>query len=495
MKKLTTLLFSLGIIGIASSTSAANLLQVFQQAQATDPTYKEAESTYLSAKSQLSQARSVLLPNLDLTGSWMHTRTNNKIDRNYPVNPANGSDDRLTVNGTDATLTLTQPLFNWYAFKGYQKVKIDVKAAAATYAVAAESLITRTANAYFTVLKDEDLLRFAEANKRQYYRSYLVSRQRYHVGLDAIAAVYDAKASYDGAKASYIAAENTLANDKEALREITGQLYPSLARLKENFPLLKPNPASIDAWTQAAEQQNLSLQAARYTASAAKEYIKVQSAQHLPSLNLSGSYDDANNKRVGGGRSRVKTGAIGVNLTVPIFAGGLYSAQTKTAMYDYQTAAASMDYTHRQIIASVRSAYLGVLAEISQIQADRQAIKSAKASLASYEAGYKVGTQTIVDVLQAQSKLYENEQTYASDRFNYVMNTFNLRKAAGILSVDDVVKINNWLTTTSITNVTMIKPRKKQRTVSKATYIHRVKIKTTAKQHNKKITGKSSKKH
>ena len=260
--------------------------------------------------------------------------------------------------------------------------------------------------------------------------------------------------------------KNTLANDKEALREITGQLYPSLSRLKDNFPLVKPMPASIDAWTQAAEEQNLSLQAARYTAQAAKEYIKVQSAQGLPSLNLTGSYEDANGKRTDGGRSRVKTTSVGVNLTYPIFKGGLYSSQTNTAMYNYETAAAQMDYTHRATVAKVRNAYLGVLAEISQIQADRQAIKSAKASLASYEAGYKVGTQTIVDVLQAQSKLYQNEQTYASDRFNYITDTFSLKQAAGILSTNDLSKINNWLTTTPMATTRYV-PKHKTRTVRK----------------------------
>ena len=209
MKKLTTLLFSLGVIGIASHAGAADLMKVYQQAQATDPTYKQAESTYMSAKSLLGQSRAYLLPNLDLTGSWAHTKTKNNVDAtfNNPSSAASPNTRTGKVNGTDATLTLTQPLFNWYAFKGYQKVKIDVKAAAATYAVAAESLITRTASAYFTVLKDDDLLRYSKSNKRQYYRSYQVAKQRYKVGLDAIAAVYDAKASYDAAKAAYISAE------------------------------------------------------------------------------------------------------------------------------------------------------------------------------------------------------------------------------------------------------------------------------------------------
>jgi len=491
MKKLHTLLLTLGIMAIANQAMAANLLEVFHQAQSADPVYQEAKATYLSARSQLGQTRSYLLPNLNLTGSWKSTVTDGAPGGNA-INP--------TVNGANVTLSLTQVLFDWSKFKAYSETKLTIKAAAATYAVAAEMLITRTANAYFTVLKDEDLLRFAAANKRQLYRSYQVADQRYKVGLDAIAAVYDAKASYDGAKATYIASENTLANDKEALREITGQLYPSLSRLKENFPLVNPQPENIDAWTKAAIEQNLSLLSARYTTQAAREDIKVKSGQHAPTLGLLANYDYVNMQPPGDNNPPTsRTEVAGVQLKVPLYAGGLYSAQTRTAEYDYQTAVAQMDSTYRSTVASVRNNYLSVIAGISKILADRQAIKSAKASLASYEAGYKVGTQTIVEVLQAQSTLYQNEQTYASDRFNYVIDTFNLKKAAGILSVNDLIEVNNWLTnkafvdSNDISRKTIRRDRlARHRTAAqKKPQVHRTNVKAT-RNHNKTVTQKTA---
>ena len=503
MKKLTYGLFTLSLLGLAHYATAANLLEVFHQAQSADPTYAQAKANYLSARSQLAQSRSYLLPNLDLTGTWTSTQTNQ--DANVDIL-------NRTINGTNVMLALTQPLFDWRAIRGYQKVKLDVKSAAATYGVAAEDLITRTATAYFTVLKDQDLLRAADANKRQLYRSYQVAHQRYKVGLDAIAAAYDAKASYDGAKAAYIASENTLANDKEALRQITGQLYPSLSRLKENFPLVNPTPASIDDWSKAALQQNLQLLATRYATQAARAYIKVQSAQHLPTVGFTAGYNriDQNFPSVAdpgkGGTAlpeRLATTFIGLQGKLPLIHGGLYRAQTKTAEYDYQAAVANMENVHRATLASVRNSYLSVIAEISQIEADRQAIKSAKASLASYEAGYKVGTQTIVDVLQAQSRLYQNKQTYASDRFNYVINTFNLKEAAGILSVNDLRQVNSWLTVKPLVTAKPTSPRavrstSKTRRVSRSaknnrSLQHTTAKATTAKSGNKKTNHKPPK--
>jgi outer membrane protein len=405
------------------------LLQVYQQAQTSDSTYQKEKSNYMSVLSKLAQVRAALLPSLGLESTW-----------NKPTSGAVNHDSTLTTS-----LSLQQTLFDWSKLKKYQGVTFIIKSAAATYGAAAEDLVMRTATAYFTVLASQEQLRYAEANKKQLYRSLQVAEQRHKVGMDAITSVYEARSKYDAATVDYIDKENQLATHKEELSKITGQFYLSLAILKENFPLVKPSPANIDTWTKKAVQQNLKLLAARYEALAKKENIKVQSAQHLPTLNLNGNYNHYNRKN-----NELKDGhngsSIGITLAIPLFKGGSYTAQTKQAEYDYQGAIAVMDNTHRTIVANVRKAYLDVLAAISKIEADLQAIKSAKASLASNEAGYKVGTKTIVDVLAAQTNLYKMQQAYVSDRFNYIINTFKLKEAAGILSVNDIKQVNHWLT-------------------------------------------------
>ncbi len=418
------------LVGNITKAPATNLLQVYRQAQASDPTYKRAKSTYMSARSKLPQARAAFLPNLNLESSQ-----NKTVDRSRRyLSP---------TNQFDATLSLNQSLFDLSKLKNYKEIKLDVKSAAADYGVAMESLIMRTATAYFTILKDLAVLDYSMANVRQLYSSLQIAMQRYKVGLDTITSVYDARSSYALAKASYLAAENKLASDKEALWQITGQFYRSLAKLKESFPLVKPAPASIDEWAKAAEQHNLSLMAARYHALATKENIKATSARKMATLRLNGNYNYTHDYFR---KSEYYNSTIGVTLNVPLYQGGLYSAETKTAEYNYQIAVAATDQTHRKILAEARNAYLELSADISKIKADKLAINSAKASLASNEASYQVGTKTIADVLSAQAKLYQSQQNYTSDLFDHIINTFKLKKAVGILGVNDLRQVNLYLT-------------------------------------------------
>ena len=468
MNKLSTLLLSVGLLSAINVTSATNLIDVFHKAQDSDPTYQKAKATYLAQEATLGQARSAFLPNLSLTGSYSDTNTTTKYSASNPSNPDFGieSTTKLPTTVTVGTLTLQQNLFDWAAFKTYAKTKLTVKQAALTYAAAEQNLMLRTASAYFDVLTAQDILHYTASQKKQLARNLEVTRQRYRVGLDAITSVYDALAKYDATKASYIAKENDLADKKEALREITGQLYPSLYQLKAIFPLVSPQPSSIDAWTKAAEEQNITLMAARLGTQAAAQNVKLQFAGHLPTLALQGSYSDTNTKQTNltNATSDAAGSSLGVTLTVPVFAGGNVSYQTKQAEYQYQAAVADMDITHRATMAKTRQSYLGVLATISQIRADTQAIKSAQSSLASNNAAYKVGTRTILDVLTAQSALYDAETKYAQDRFEYVINFLTLKEAAGTLNEQDIAQVNSWLTSSNAPAPIKAKytPRKKQ---------------------------------
>ena len=386
-----------------------------------------------------------LLPNLSLTGTWNYNNTNQS---NYGTPGVASGNTTGKGNLLEAELSLSQTLFNWADFQTFKMSQINVKGAAATYAAAAQNLMLRVATAYFNVLQAQEMLKSSEAQQTALSRQLQVAQQRYKVGLDAITDVYDARASYDSARASYIAAEASLATMKENLRQITNKLYPQLAQLKDDFPLISPDPANIDAWTKFAEQQNLALIAQRYVTEAAKLNVKVAFAAHLPSLMAMANYTYSNTSIGTTAGTRTNEGSFtgGAVLTVPLYSGGGVNAQVNANQYAYEAAQAQLEYTRRLTVANARISYLNVVAEVSQIQADREAVKSAKASLASNEAGYKVGTQTIVDVLNAQSTLYSAEVQYTTDRFSYVNDILDLKNAAGTLSEQDVAQINNWLT-------------------------------------------------
>ena len=222
--------------------------------------------------------------------------------------------------------------------------------------------------------------------------------------------------------------------------------------LSDNFPLISPQPGNIESWVRRALCQNWTIKASRFNVASARENINQQLAGHLPNANIQTTFsketeDNINNyltfaERRGPGT--ISDRSIALNVNVPIFAGGGVVAQTNQAKYNYQLAQQQLEQTIRSTINTTRQSYLGIVAGISKIKADKEAIKSSISSLEGLEASYRVGTETLVDVLNQQQKVFQAQTQYATDRYAFVNNILAL-KQAGTLSFDDLCAINAWL--------------------------------------------------
>ncbi len=416
---------------ISTASFAENLSSVYQEALANDPTFKEAEATWMAAKENLPISLSNLLPNLSVgTG----------VNRNYTKISGSSTD-----YNTDKqySITLSQPIINFASWANISSTKASVKAAAATYAAAAQDLMSRTATDYFAVLQANDQLTFTLAQKRAIARQLQIAKQKYRAGATAITALYQAQSSYDAILATEISNRNILATSLQTLSTLTGRTYSDLEAVGEKIPLVIPDPKNMAQWVEMAEKQNPQIKAQQFMAIAAHESIKQQQAGFLPTLSGTGSYTyNSNNPALD---SSSKMGSIGVSLNLPVYNGGSTLAQTRQARYNYVNASAGVEYTHRSIVAQTRQSYLTIIAQISQIKADAQAIKSAKNAFEATEAGFQAGTQTMLNVLDDLSSLYQTRQQYANDRYQYIMSIIKLKQAAGILKFEDLEEINRWL--------------------------------------------------
>ncbi len=319
----------------------------------------------------------------------------------------------------------------------------QIAQAEATFAAAEQDLIVRTAQAYFDILYAQDSLEFAKAETAAIGRQLEQAKQRFDVGLIAITAVHEAQAAYDQSRADLIQAENDLDNAWEVLYEITKQKIKSLASLDENLVLSKPIPNNIEQWGSKALEQNLSIKAAEKTTAIARNNVKVQQSGHFPSLDLVGSSSrDRTSLSTG---SDTNTSSIGLQLTVPLYAGGAVNSRTRQARYELEASQENLDKERRSVIRQVRDAYRGVVASISSVKALKASTVSAKSALEATEAGYEVGTRTIVDVLNSQRDLYRSMKNYANVRYNYILSGLKLKQAAGIVSVEDLKQIQPWL--------------------------------------------------
>lgn len=422
-----------------TATFAADLIDIYKAALKSDPTYQAAVSTRLSQREVIPQSVAALLPNISAQANVSNNYQN--ITQPPTAGQPNGTSN---VQSQGYDISIRQPLININAWLAVKQARNTGKQADLTLAAAAQDLIFRVATAYFNVLSAQDTLRFAQAEKIADSKQLNQAQKRVQVGLDALTSVYEAKAAYDKSLATEISAENSLRNNQEALRQLTGQTYSSIKAFTKKIPLLSPQPDNIERWINAATQNNLKLMAARYGVEVSREKIKMQASGHLPSLSLIGNYGKTATFNNVPSSFNKNGGTLGLELDVPLFAGGAVSSKTRQAQYDFQTASANLDNTYRLLIVNTRQKYNDVLADISKIKAEQQAIKSAQLSLDSTEESYNAGTRTVVDVLIAQQNLYDAKRTAASDQYNYLLDTLLLKQAAGSLKPDDLVQINKF---------------------------------------------------
>lgn len=442
----TLKIFKLGIFLLPwcfNAHAMPDLMDTYQAALLNDPTFKQAHHTYLSARESWPQALSSLLPSVKTSSNWSEISYETQSG-----NPLLSGIINTQYRQRDYTLSATQTLFNYAAWVGLKQSSNEVKKAQAIYDDAAQNLMIRTATAYFNVLKAKDNVNFTDAQKVANQRSLDQASQRFKVGLDPIATVYEAQAAFDSSRALLISAKNNLTNQYEQLRLLTNTLYPNIAKLNSRqLPLVKPNPANISRWTDTATKQNLLLKASQYGALSAKQNISMNNAGHLPTLALSGTYTHSdNNSPIDFLRSKTTTQLAKLTLSFPLYSGGLVVSKTKQAAYNYQATRDALEKTYRSTLVNTRISYNTIIDGISTIKADKQAVKSALNSLESISAQFKVGTRTMVDVVTYQKNLFQRQMQLASDNYNYILALLQLKYQAGTLDVNDLKKINQWLT-------------------------------------------------
>lgn len=446
-KRIIKTLYLVALGGFALPAFATDLMEIYQEATQYDQVFQAAKATRLSVGETLPQNIAPLLPQLSATANTTGNYYNAIVAPKSPVVVANAIPTDNTgirkFNSNGYAVTLTQPLINFNQWMLVNKAKATVNQANATFGAAAQDLIIRVAQTYFSVLLAQDNLEFAQAQTKANAEKLKLAQQRYAVGMDAIASVNDAQASYDRTYAQQIAAENNLRNANEALRQITGQTYSHLESFKTPIPLLTPRPYNVEEWVNAGAKQNLTLLAQRFATEAARENIKANFGNHLPTVSAVGTYGTGYGQQLGSVNAVQASAAIQLN--VPLYQGGLINSKVRQAEDDYATVSANRENTYRTVVVGVRQNYNNVMAGISKIKADQQAIISAQSSLESNTEQYKVGTSTMIDVLIALQNVYNAKQNYASDQYNYLLSTLQLKQAAGTLGPNDLAQINLWL--------------------------------------------------
>ncbi len=475
MIKPTKTALSILLILSSSSVWADNLLDVYNLAKDGDPTFLASEAGTRATSERVNQSMASLLPQISARINYGISDNDSTSTQSGIFTPVGGtaeafvgdpssSESKTTSNGY--TINLSQEIYShasWLNLKQSEKRALQAKV---NHEGSKQDLIIRVADAYFNVLAAQDSVAFSKAETEAVSKELAQTKQRFDVGLIAMTDVHEAQSRHDRALANQIAAQNGLDNMHEALQQISGQYHYDLLGLKTDIPLRNPQPEDIKQWSKKAEENNINIKASKIGLEIAKKSISIFQAGHLPTLDLSASYSDSENDRETPAAQEIKdnvgaetlgiltngvnnsqsTGSsISLNLNIPIYSGGRTSSQVKESQNLYLQAAHNLEAEHRRAVSSTRSSYLGVVAAVSSVNALNQAVISSQSALEATQAGFEVGTRTIVDVLLQTQQLFEAKRQHARARYDYILYTLKLKQATGLLTEKDLEIVNQML--------------------------------------------------
>jgi outer membrane protein len=214
-----------------------------------------------------------------------------------------------------------------------------------------------------------------------------------------------------------------------------------------------PTPANEKDWVDLALGQNLVLVSSRLDEKLARDEISFRRNGHYPTIELvasTGESDSTFDRTLNGFvapriDSDGSSDSIRIEFSLPIFAGGTTSSRVREAVYLHRAAREQLQRVTRETERQTRDAYLGVLSEKSRVEALEQAVASSRTALEATQAGFDVGTRTIVDVLDSQFALFRSITLFYQARYDYLMNVLRLKQAAGNLQIQDLEEIDRWL--------------------------------------------------
>ncbi|MFT6303679.1 MAG: outer membrane protein [Granulosicoccus sp.] len=408
---------------------AADLREVYEQAKTYDAEYRTAQFNLDAASRRVPLAESAFRPQLTFgADAGLGTLED---------------DGEGVYKDTALSLTLSQSLYNRSDKKLIDQAKLGALQAEAQYAAAGQTLILRVATAYFDVLRARASREFSQSELQAISRQREQAERRFDVGLVPITDVRSAQAQYDLAVAQEIAAANVLATAREALLRISGLGTNNLAILAKDLPLTPPNPADIDRWVKIAKEQNLELVIARLASESSNTQIDIELGNDSPTLSLLGTAASTTTDQFG--RSDANRGEITLQFRLPILTGGRVKALVAQARDQSRSSAENLVAQERATTQQTRDGYRGVLASISRVKALRQALVSTQKSAEATEAGFRAGTRTSVEVLQALRDTYRARSDYAGAKYDYIINSLNLKAASGTLAEEDIFAINRFL--------------------------------------------------
>jgi outer membrane protein len=444
--------YSLALIAMALAAQFADandLTALYELALTRDATLQAAGFQRDAAIEARPQALAQWLPQLSATASATRERAgfdgseslgNQAVD--CAISATSGAQHCYgTVHGLG--LNMSQTLWSFQAFSQLKEANFQAAAAEAAFRSAQQNLLLRVAQAYFAILSATDQLAANRAERDAFGSLLSQARTRQQTGVGPRSDVEQAQAFYDATEQSVIDAQNTLDDANLALTEIVGPHGDAIAPLREDIPLVSPDPPSADDWVAAARQDNFDVRTAELKMEAAERDISAQRGRGLPTFSLTGAGTKLNQDEVLGGNQTLDT--VGVSFSWPLFQGGAVASAVRQSRALHRQAQAAYDSAQRDTERQTRAAFRDIVSGIQRIGAARRAVASGKDAVEASRRNVEFGTGTEFDLLNAQNNYYAAVRAYSQTRYDYLTNVLTLKQQAGRLSERDLAAIDALL--------------------------------------------------
>jgi outer membrane protein, protease secretion system len=425
----------------AGAQTVLNLSQAYRAALEQDAQIRSARAGADAKRERLPQALSQLLPNISANASQ---------NRNHLISTTPGLTGPVTgeqhYNSSSRALVIRQPIFRPYQIAEYQQAKAVVADANATLDKETQNVAVRVSGAYLNALLAQDQLALVIAQKAAYTTQLDAATKRFRGGAGVRTDIDEAQARLDMAIAQELEARQNVEYTRRQLQVMVNAPVTALAPVDER-KLREANfqPNRLEDWTERAELTSPELRSLRAQREAARREIDKARSGHLPTLDAVAQWSITDSDNVTRVDTRYNTKSIGVQLNVPIFAGGYTSSQTRQAVAELERIEQALEATRRDLALRVETEFRGITEGVLRIRALEQAVRSAEVTVESNRRSFQGGSRTLVDILNAEQQLVSAQRDLANARYTYMISRVRLRALAGEADETAIAEVNGWL--------------------------------------------------
>ena len=439
----STLIAALVCTPLCTSAWSLDLSQAYQAAMEQDSSLQAARAATAARSERIPQARAQLLPNLSVSAS----RNRNALESTESNFQGRSVTNNRNYNSSSAALTLRQPLFRKYQMADYRQAQAQVEDANAILDREVQNVAVRVSGAYFEALLTTEQLALMLAQKTAYTTQLDAAKKRFAAGAGTRTDIDEAQAVLDLNVAQELEARQNVDFTRRQLQTLVNQPVDSLATLDaDKLVLGPPVPNRLEDWTERAEAGSPEIRSLKAQVEAAGYEVEKAQAGHYPTLDLVAQLSLNESDTVTSVNNSYTNKSIGLQLNVPLFAGGFVNSTIRQALADKERAEQSLEALRRDLGVRVHKEFRGVTEGVLQVRALEQAVRSTEQVVLSNRRSFEAGSRTLNDTLNAEQQKVKAQRDLAQARYIYLISRVRLQALAGGPKTEVIDEINTWLT-------------------------------------------------